>query len=523
MFERKDYLQVQGNKVINQKGKEIRLRGTNLGGWLLREGWMDGSGACLLPVPVEKRKRQGKEYILELKKISRCNRLEFPCMVQKLYWVKISLNGENWETLVEGEVALGKSTKDNYRPVPYAPGINVYDEGIFWQDNVLHMNEFFAKFIMICGEGITEAEPQRYGDIDDFHARKILIDRFGKETAEELLEIYQCNYIKKEDILYLKSLGFNFLRIPVYWQEILEQNGTIKPTAWKNLDWVIELCRELEIYVMVDYHGAPGGNTFGALAAGQLDSNEIWRNLKYQEMSCKIWRALSERYQNEPTVACYDLLNEPSAVPVSYENKPMQLLSELSPTLYNTIQDSLRNPVREFYKLLYNTVRDTGDQHILSVQLFQDLELLEEPGKYDWHNVMYQMHCYPVIQWRNHDMVEKSMTVYVDQIMKYSKRWNVPVLVGEFCCWEFEDIWKKWLKDLKNLGVHWASWNYKITDPVKKDYWSIYYGFNGEYVDYLNDSYETIRAKWEKFISDHYLLNENLAQILKRAAIETEI
>ncbi|KAK1548184.1 hypothetical protein Q3G72_003436 [Acer saccharum] len=36
------YLQTAGTKIVDKGGREVRLRGTNIGGWLVTEGWMNG-------------------------------------------------------------------------------------------------------------------------------------------------------------------------------------------------------------------------------------------------------------------------------------------------------------------------------------------------------------------------------------------------------------------------------------------------------------------------------------------------
>lgn len=33
-------LHTEGNKIVNAEGEQITLRGTNLGGWLMQEGWL---------------------------------------------------------------------------------------------------------------------------------------------------------------------------------------------------------------------------------------------------------------------------------------------------------------------------------------------------------------------------------------------------------------------------------------------------------------------------------------------------
>lgn len=37
-------LRVRGTDIVNTAGETVRLRGTNLGGWLMQEGWMSPAG-----------------------------------------------------------------------------------------------------------------------------------------------------------------------------------------------------------------------------------------------------------------------------------------------------------------------------------------------------------------------------------------------------------------------------------------------------------------------------------------------
>lgn len=320
---------------------------------------MDGSGACLLPLTEQSKEKTPEGIRINFDNVSRCNRLEVTGSPIGNYVVRAAIDHNSWAVVAEGAFEnTGKSRTDHYRPAPYAPGVNVYDEGNFVEDGVIHTNEFFTKSILLEADGVTDVKPWHYGDIDDYCARKILQERFGEEKAEELLAVYQNCYLKEEDLDYIKSLGFNFIRVPIYWQELGTENGSVKQNAWENLDWVLEKCRERELYVMLDYHGAPGGNTLGSITAGQLDSNEFWNRKEYQELSLKIWVEISNRYKNHPEVAAYDLLNEPCAFPVSYGPMDMEGVGiPDKPVLYYVLPESVRKPVRDFYQSAYRAVR----------------------------------------------------------------------------------------------------------------------------------------------------------------------
>lgn len=518
MFTDKDFLGVEGKKLVNTKGETVILKGTNLGGWLHREGWMDGGGACLAPLTVFQEKKETDSIVLELEKVCRCNRIAVTGKVTGDFIIEASSDNVSWKTVAQGNFCQQKnSRRDNLKPAPYVPGVNVYDEGVFVCKDVIHTNEFFARFIRISGKNLESAIPYRYGDIDDYSARNILLKRFGAEKAEELLSKYQECYITRKDLEYIKSKNFNFVRVPVYWQEIMDENCKIKEHGWDNIDWLLEQCRELELYVMLDYHGAPGGNTLGSITAGQLDSNRLWHEPLYQKMSMKIWKNMAERYKDHPEIAVYDLLNEPCVIPVESEREGMTgVIPPSTPTMFYQLSDWYKTPVRKFYQEAYKIIRETGDRHVLCMQQFADIQLLEAPAVYGWENVMYQVHCYPVGDWRNHDQVLDSMKAYMELLEAHIPCWKIPVLAGEFCIWEFEDVWELWMQWLTDHGVHWANWSYKITDPAEKDHWSLFYDHNGTYVDYYRDSCEMIEHKWKNYETVHYRKNQGLETLLKK-------
>ena len=193
-----DFLHTSGQTLVNARGEKTLLKGTNLGGWLHFEGWMDGGGG-----------------------------------IEPNVW-------------------------GNHQAVLDALG-----------------------------------------------------ERFTDGEIEELLEIYQDAYIAESDLDYIASLGFNLVRIPFYWTEILDEDGNVKENAFDQLDWAVENCRERGIYVLLDLHGAPGGHTGGWVTGGFTDSNEFWTNETYQAWTVKLWQTVALRYKDEPAVCGYGLLNEP--------------------------------------------------------------------------------------------------------------------------------------------------------------------------------------------------------------------
>ncbi|HHV13752.1 MAG TPA: glycoside hydrolase family 5 protein [Clostridiales bacterium] len=519
MFKKIDMLHCEGSELVNDKGKRIILRGTNLGGWLLREGWMD-TGAFEIPVSIKDTRHLEECTIYDFGEVKRFNRIKIVSQTDERIKLHSSNDGITWDEICT--VNLNEPERCPFpegKPVPYDISGKTYNFGTYLYDGKICFNEVRSRFVKLECESSNEISAiMRYGDVDEFISRKILEERFGKQKMEELLTIYKKAYISDEDLEEIKKIGFNLVRIPIYWQEIMNSDGSIKESAFSELDWLIEKCREKEIYVMLDYHGAPGGHTSGSITCGQLDFNEFWNKEEYQDMSCRIIKALVNRYKDEPTIAAFDLLNEP-AVDI-YDSSDKYIVDGNDEHLISGevhLCDDVRIQIQTVYQKLYDAARSTGDMHILSVQPFIDNDLLGNPEERGWEQVIYQIHCY-ASNWRDHDEVERSVDSYIAIIKKYQNKWKVPVLIGEFCFWEFLDVWEYWLDGLEIMGVSWSNWNYKNIDPNIQDNWACRYHFKGEFADLLKDSYETICYKWGQYSSNNYETNVNLMGLLSKKA-----
>jgi hypothetical protein len=105
-----------------------------------------------------------------------------------------------------------------------------------------------------------------------------------------------------------KSWGANVIRIPVH------------PAAWrihgkdnylKLLDEGVALAREQGLYVIIDWHSI--GNLVGMKFFSV--SSELYPSTAYdtsREETFDFWRTMARHYSGNPTVACFELYNEPA-------------------------------------------------------------------------------------------------------------------------------------------------------------------------------------------------------------------
>ncbi|MDD4589896.1 MAG: cellulase family glycosylhydrolase [Parabacteroides sp.] len=330
--------------------------------------------------------------------------------------------------------------------------------------------------------------------LDDYTSRQILIERFGEQATDEMLDIYQQIYIQESDLDLIQSMGLNFVRVPFFWEEVMDRNGQMKPHGFNQLDWVLEKAKERKMYVIFDLHGAPGGHSDGYQTGGHLGSNELWTNPVYQEWTVRIWQTIAGRYKEEPAVLGYDLLNEP----VASKESGMTIV--------------------DMYDRLYQVVRAIDPDHIILMGAFYSFDFLCDPAEKGWTNVVYQTHPYGADMRDNHEVQKGFMEGQLAYMKKYRDTWNLPVYAGEYNLWLHFDLWETWMNELTKENMMWSSWTYKNIECSDVNNWGIYVCNESPRPDVRRDSKEEILAKWEKFASSYYVKNENLHRVIQQCA-----
>lgn len=318
----------------------------------------------------------------------------------------------------------------------------------------------------------------------------------GKNYAEAFWESYYDTYITKEDIRLIREWGFNSIRLPLNARHLYETvNGrpVLQEQMMKRVDRLIDWCREYGIYVIIDMHGAPGGQTGQNIDDSERDYPELFTCEENQVYLIWLWSRIAERYRKEEWVAGYDLLNEP-LVNCFYEH-----YDKLLP----------------LYRKLIKAIRETDENHIIILEgahwatdfsVFQDFTP-EEAG----NQIMLQFHKY----WSNPD--KESLKHYLSE----AKRLGVPLYMGEggenHCDW-----YTMLFPMLERENISWCFWSYKKmschNSPVsfqKPAEWSVL-------LSYLNGSdqpeQETARAVFDDFLKQigRPYINEAVFRSLNR-------
>jgi hypothetical protein len=265
-----------------------------------------------------------------------------------------------------------------------------------------------------------EGGPQSPSEI-----RGLVLELLGPDGSAGFWQKYRENYVTREDIALLHRAGFNSIRVTLHYSLFDSDDGE----GFWLLDRLIAWSRAEGLYVVLDLHAAPGGQT-----GTNIDDSDgypwLYQSPQEQDHLIAIWRRLAMHYRDEPVVLGYDLLNEP----IPHYPK----LAGLNPLL------------EPLYKRVAEEIRKVDAHHILFLGGAQWDTNFAVFGKPFDANVAYTFHKY----WTAPD--ESVIRQYVD----FRERYDVPIWMSE--SGENTDEWiAQFVKTLEKNKVGWAFWPYK--------------------------------------------------------------
>ena len=85
----------------------------------------------------------------------------------------------------------------------------------------------------------------------------------GEDEARQFWKTYRDNYITQADIHFIKQSGFNSVRVPFSYRLFVSDTTVprLEGLGYELLDRVVDWCRREGLYVILDMHAAPGGQT----------------------------------------------------------------------------------------------------------------------------------------------------------------------------------------------------------------------------------------------------------------------
>ena len=256
----------------------------------------------------------------------------------------------------------------------------------------------------------------------------------GPDFTDQFWKAFKDNYITREDIAYIKQTGMNSIRLPFHYKSFTEEDYMglkSNQDGFARIDSVIKWCKEEGLYVILDMHDAPGGQT-GDNIDDSYGYPWLFESEESQQLFCEIWEKIANRYKDEPAILGYDLLNEPIA---THFNNKEEINKHLVPV----------------YKKGIESIRSVDKNHIIllgGAQWNSNFTMFDE--KAIDSKMMYTCHRY----WC--DTLQTNLQDFVD----FRTKVNLPLYMGE--TGENTDEWVgafRRLMERNNMG--WHFWPYK--------------------------------------------------------------
>lgn len=148
----------------------------------------------------------------------------------------------------------------------------------------------------------------------------------GVDSTNKFYDTFRKNFVTEADIKALHQWGFNLVRLPFHYNILTSPDspGVYIPSGFAIFDSLISWCKKYNIYVILDMHCAPGGESDKSISDYNSSVPSLWQDTSKQTRTVDIWRTIAARYKDEPTVAGYDLLNEPRWDFPSGNNQPLR-------------------------------------------------------------------------------------------------------------------------------------------------------------------------------------------------------
>jgi len=88
-------------------------------------------------------------------------------------------------------------------------------------------------------------------------------DLIGSTNAETYYQYYHDNYVQRADIDKIAEWGFNSIRLPFHYNILTPEGspGVYLEEGFAIIDSVISWCEANQIYLILDMHAAPGGQS----------------------------------------------------------------------------------------------------------------------------------------------------------------------------------------------------------------------------------------------------------------------
>ena len=259
----------------------------------------------------------------------------------------------------------------------------------------------------------------------------------GPGFTSDFWKRFKDNYITRKDIEFIASSGANTIRLPFHYKLFTDEDYmglTAAQDGFARIDSVVNWCRDNRLYLILDMHDAPGGQT-GDNIDDSYGYPWLFESEASQKLFCDIWRKIADYYKNETVILGYELINEP-----------------IAPYFKN--MDELNAKLEPLHKRAVQAIREVDKNHIILIggpQWNGNFKPFKD-SRYD-DKLMYTCHRYG----------GEPTKEAIQEIISFRDSVNLPMYMGEIG--HNTDEWQAaFCKVMEENNIGYTFWPYKKLD-----------------------------------------------------------
>jgi len=260
---------------------------------------------------------------------------------------------------------------------------------------------------------------------------EVVSRRLGNEAMVRVRNAWRDNWITAEDFRRIAQRGFNHVRLPILW------TLTEEPGGMDRIRQAVRWAAQNRLYVVLDLHGAPGGQSMDH-HTGEEGRNRLWFEPANIAKLVRTWERLADAFADDPTVAVFNLMNEPMGAP--------------NPAMLHLVHDRVIRAIRA--------------KSPLPIVLFEDgykgLETTPHLDLAGWTNAAYSIHTYNFDAKKESDHIER-LRAQAPRLAELIGYRNAPLYIGEFNLEPHSSpaATREVVLEFERHGWSWALWTYK--------------------------------------------------------------
>ncbi len=256
----------------------------------------------------------------------------------------------------------------------------------------------------------------------------------GEEVTANFWQAFKDNYITRADIEFIAATGANTVRLPFHYKLFTDEPymGSTNPDeGFARIDSTIAWCRDNGLYLILDMHDCPGGQT-GDNIDDSYGYPWLFQSEGNQAKFCSIWKRIAERYADEPVVLAYELMNEPIAH-------------------YFDDRDHLNRALAPLMKRAVDSVRTVDPNHIILI------------GAAQWNSNFNPLHGSdfgPAIAYTCHRYGGPATAEAIEHYISFRDSADAPMYMGEIG--HNTEAWQAaFVEVMESNNIGYTFWPYK--------------------------------------------------------------